>query len=137
MYASILIPVAFDTDETPEAALRVAARLAAPKARVTLLHVMADVPGYAEAYLPPGWSGSVEATLTAELARWAAAFGPPGTAVVIRHGHPAREILAFTEAEGVDCIIIAGHRPGLRDRLLGGVASRVVQRASCSVHLMR
>jgi nucleotide-binding universal stress UspA family protein len=137
MYAHILIPVAFDTDETPEAALRVAVRLVTAEGRVTLLHVMQEAPRYAAAYLPPGWSGSVEATLRAELARWAAVFGPPGTAVEIRHGHPAREILGFTEAEGVDCIVIAGHRPGLRDRLLGGVASRIVQRAPCAVHVMR
>ncbi|MFN3643812.1 MAG: universal stress protein [Gemmobacter sp.] len=137
MYSTILIPVAFDTDETPEAALRVAVRLAAEGARVTLLHVMQDAPRYALDYLPQGWSGNVEATLRAELARWADVFGPPGTAVEIRHGQPAREILAFAEAEGVDCIIIAGHRPGLRDRLLGGVATKVVQRARCAVHVMR
>jgi nucleotide-binding universal stress UspA family protein len=137
MYAHILIPVAFDTDETPEAALRVAARLVAAGGKVTLLHVMQDAPRYAQAYLPPGWSGNVEATLASELGRWAAVFGPPDTAVLIRHGHPAREILDFAEAEGVDCIVIAGHRPGLRDRLLGGVASKVVQRAPCAVHVMR
>lgn len=137
MYANILIPVAFDTDETPEAALRVAARLVTEGGRVTLLHVMQDAPRYALDYLPPGWAGGVEATLRAELSRWADVFGPPGTAVEIRHGHAAREILAFTETEGVDCIVIAGHRPGLRDRLLGGVASKVVQRAPCAVHVMR
>jgi nucleotide-binding universal stress UspA family protein len=137
MYAHILIPVAFDTDETPEQALGVARRLIAEGGRVTLMHVMQDAPAYAQAYLPPGWAGHVEATLTAELARWAEVFGPPGTAVQIRHGQPAREILGFAEAEGVDCIVIAGHRPGLRDRLLGGVASKVVQRAPCAVHVMR
>mgnify|MGYP005867177751 CR=1 FL=1 len=137
MYANILIPVAFDTDETPEAALRVARRLVADGGRVTLLHVMQDAPRFAQDYLPPGWAGNVEATLTAELARWAEVFGPPGTGVLIRRGHPAREILALAEAEGVDCIVIAGHRPGLRDRLLGGVASKVVQRAPCAVHVMR
>jgi nucleotide-binding universal stress UspA family protein len=137
MYAHILIPVAFDTDETPEAALRVATRLAAEGGRVTLLHVMQDAPRYAQEYLPPGWSGNVEATLASELGRWAEVFGPPGTSVLIAHGHPAREILGFAETQGVDCIVIAGHRPGLRDRLLGGVASKVVQRAPCAVHVMR
>lgn len=137
MYAHILIPVAFDTDETPEAALRVAARLVAPEGRVTLLHVMQDAPRYAAEYLPPGWAGHVEATLAAELARWADVFGPPGTAVLIRHGAAAREILAFAEEAGVDLIVIAGHRPGLRDRILGGVATKVVQRAPCAVLVMR
>lgn len=137
MYAHIQIPVAFDTDETPEVALRVARRLVADGGRVTLLHVMQEAPRYARDYLPPGWAGNVEATLASELGRWAEVFGPPGTAVVILHGHPAREILAHAEAEGVDCIVIAGHRPGLRDRLLGGVASKVVQRAPCAVHVMR
>jgi nucleotide-binding universal stress UspA family protein len=137
MYAHILIPVAFDTDETPEAALKVAQRLAAPGARVTLLHVLQDAPRAMLDYLPPGWTGEVEGRLASELRRWGDLFGPPGTAVEIRHGNAAKGILDFAEAEGVDLIVIAGHRPGLRDRILGGVATKVVQRAACAVHVMR
>lgn len=137
MYSNILIPVAFDTDETPELALKIAQRLVAEGGRVTLLHVLQDAPRAVLDYLPPGWSGEVEGRLSAELRRWGDLFGPPGTAVEIRHGNAARGILDFAEAEGVDCIVIAGHRPGLRDRILGGVATKVVQRAPCAVHVMR
>ena len=54
MYSNIIVPLAFDEDHNPDTALNVTRALAAPGARVTLVHVMADVPGYAISYMPPG-----------------------------------------------------------------------------------
>ncbi|MGR3515399.1 MAG: universal stress protein [Paracoccaceae bacterium] len=55
----------------------------------------------------------------------------------VLHGHPATEINGYAKREGVDCIVIASHKPELADYLLGSTAARVVRHAPCSVHVMR
>ena len=40
-------------------------------------------------------------------------------------------------AQGVDLIIVASHRPGLQDYFLGSTAAKVVRHAKCSVLVIR
>ena len=56
---------------------------------------------------------------------------------VVVYGHAGTSILEYAEEHGCDCIVIASHRPGLGDYLLGSTAARVVRHAACSVHVMR
>ncbi len=56
---------------------------------------------------------------------------------VLVEGHSGTTILEWAEANGVDCIVVASHRPGLTDYLLGSTAGRVVRHAACSVHVVR
>ncbi|WP_371932559.1 universal stress protein [Pararhizobium sp. IMCC21322] len=46
-------------------------------------------------------------------------------------------MVEYAESNGVDCIIIASHRPGLQDYFLGSTAARVVRHAHCAVHVIR
>jgi len=53
-------------------------------------------------------------------------------------GKPAREIVAFADANEIDHIVIGSHgRSGPSRVLLGSVAERVVRRASTSVTVVR
>lgn len=53
-------------------------------------------------------------------------------------GKPAREIVAFAEANDIDHIIIGSHgRSGASRVLLGSVAERVVRRAPSTVTVVR
>ena len=52
-------------------------------------------------------------------------------------GHSGRSILDWAEENGPDLIIIASHRPGMQDLLLGSTASQVVRHARCAVHVVR
>ena len=56
---------------------------------------------------------------------------------MLREGNPANEILALAEESGADCIVIASHRPGFGDYLIGSTAARVVRHAPCSVMVLR
>lgn len=56
---------------------------------------------------------------------------------IIRDGRVYREILGVADEERVDLIVMASHRPGLRDYLLGVNSARVVRHASCSVMVVR
>jgi universal stress protein F len=55
----------------------------------------------------------------------------------VLRGHAAQSILDVAEDVGADLIVVASHRPGLSDYLLGSTASRVVRHANCSVLVVR
>ncbi|OOY17793.1 universal stress protein [Thioclava sp. DLFJ4-1] len=135
MYSNILVPVAFDEDHNPDAALNVARALAGDGARITLLHVMEDVPAYAINYMPEGYAEELRKTLEHDLATRAAEFDAGAWAIV--EGQPGHEILNYAEHIGADCIVIASHRPGFGDYLIGSTAGRVVRHAKCAVMVMR
>jgi len=56
------------------------------------------------------------------------------TRIEVRHGHPARTLVALAKEHGVDMIVIGvtGERT-LKARVLGGTASAVIQIAHCPV----
>ena len=135
MYSNIIVPLAFDEDHNPDTALNVARALSAPGARITLVHVMADVPGYAISYMPEGYGNELHQTLQKQLDLLASEF--ENGAGVLRQGHAANEILDLAEETGADCIVVASHRPGFGDYLIGSTAARVVRHAPCSVMVIR
>jgi nucleotide-binding universal stress UspA family protein len=57
--------------------------------------------------------------------------------VEVGSGQTHRAILAAAEERNVDLIVVASHRPGLQDFLLGSTAARVVRHATCSVLVKR
>lgn len=135
MYKHILVPVVLDTEHPPERSLDVAALLADKGARVTVLHVKDEIPSYAITYIPKEDLEALRRAIQADLDRLAARF-ENGRGVLV-DGHSARTILDWAGSNGVDCIIIASHRPGMEDYLLGSTAARVVRHAPCSVHVLR
>ncbi|WGW05406.1 universal stress protein [Tropicibacter oceani] len=137
MYTNILVPIAFETggDEKSKAAIEIAQVLAAKGARITLLHVMERVPGYAISYLPADYSAQARQAIAGELADMAADI-KGGRGLVIE-GHSGRTILDWAKDHEVDLIVIASHRPGMQDLLLGSTAAQVVRHAACAVHVLR
>jgi len=135
MYRNILVPISFDGSRDAEGAIAVARKLANEGGAITLLHVIENVPSFALASLPSGYLMHRRKEAEAELAAMAADL-PNGSSVVIT-GHSGRSILDWAADKGVDCIVIASHRPGLEDLLLGSTATHVVRHAQCSVHVVR
>ncbi len=135
MYTNIIVPLAFDEEHNPDQALNVARALAAPGAKVTLIHVLAEVPAYAISYMPPDYETELRDTVHTALDKYASEF--EDASVVIREGNAPNEILALAEEIGADCVVIASHRPGLGDYLIGSTAARVVRHAHCSVMVLR
>lgn len=137
MYDNILVPVAFDegSDEKIAKAVAVARRLAAQNARITLIHVMEQVPGYAINYMPADYSAQARKAIEGELHDLAAEI--PGGVGLVVEGHSGRTILDWAEANRSDLIVIASHRPGMQDMLIGSTAAQVVRHATCAVHVLR
>ncbi len=55
----------------------------------------------------------------------------------VGYGTVYEEILKIAKETGCDLIVIAAHRPELKDYLLGPNAARVVRHAGCSVLVVR
>lgn len=135
MYHNILVPVSFDADRDVSGPLKLAKLLSTPEGKITLLHVVEHIPGYAISYMPADYLRETRKALQAELDTLAATV-PNGVAEVIE-GHSGRSILDWAEQNKPDLIIIASHRPGMQDLLLGSTATQVVRHASCAVHVVR
>lgn len=135
MYHNILVPISFDEDRDAKGAVEIAQALGAEGARITLLHVMEEVPGYAISYMPTDYITASRHAVQAELDEMADRL-PDGQGVVVA-GHSGRTILEWAETHGVDCIVIASHRPGMQDLFLGSTAHQVVRHATCAVHVLR
>lgn len=135
MYTNILVPVSFDTERDAQGALDVAQTLRAEGGQITCLHVMELLPQYATEYLPADHLQSARAEILSSMNKMT--DGIENATSLVIDGHSARSILAHADNNDVDLIIIASHRPGLQDYLLGSTAAKVVRHAKCAVHVLR
>lgn len=135
MYKHVLVPVSFDDERDSAGALAVAQRLAGDEGRISLLHVVEQVPNYAMSYLPEGFRDQAKQAVKKELADIVASL--PNASSQVVDGHSSRTILDWAEKHEPDCIVIASHRPGMQDMLLGSTAAKVVRHATCAVHVIR
>ncbi|MDC0738137.1 universal stress protein [Cognatishimia sp. SS12] len=135
MYDRILIPLSFDEDKNTDDVLRAAAALAHAETVVTLLHVMAPIPKYASSYLPAGYRHDAQDTIEAAMTDMAR--GLPNAKGIVLEGQPGRSILNWAKEHNVDCIVMASHRAGPQEELLGSTAAQVLRHGRCAVHLVR
>jgi universal stress protein F len=135
MYNNILVPISFDEDRDSTGAIKVAKTLADAGATITLIHVMEQIPTYAITYMPTEYINESRNAIQTELR--ALAEDIPGGKAMLVEGHSGRTILDWADKHGVDCIVIASHRPGMQDLLLGSTATTVVRHAQCAVHVLR
>lgn len=134
MYRKILVPMALDHGLSAQT-LDIAKTLAGGTGEVVALHVYEAPQGSVATYLDAevvaeGYARAKD-TLAQKLA------GQDGIRAEIIKGHTYRTIIDFACANGVDCIVIGSHKPGLSDYLLGSTAARVVRHAPCAVHVHR
>ncbi len=135
MYKNILVPISFDSDRDTTGTMKLAKLLASPDAKITLLHVVEHIPGYAISYMPADYLREARKAIQGQLDDMAAKL--PNAKGVVIEGHSGRSILDWAETNAPDLIIIASHRPGMQDLLLGSTASQVVRHAACAVHVVR
>lgn len=135
MYKNILVPIALDHDRDTSEALGIAKALSAKGAKITALHVMEEVPAYVAQYLPEGQLEDNVKELAARMKE--ALAGEANIEIKVVSGHAGHAIVDFAKHNGVDCIVVASHRPGLTDFFLGSTAARVVRHAPCAVHVSR
>jgi universal stress protein F len=136
MYKTILVPVDIAHVVEGRANLDLAAQHAADGAKIILLNVIEDIPGWAAAELPADLIKNSQASSREKLEKLASSSGMEMD-VEVRTGHSYHTILQVAEEKKADLIIVASHRPGLQDYFLGSTAAKVVRHAKCSVLVIR
>ena len=136
MFNTILVPIDIAHSDTSQSILEVATKNANPDANIILLNVVEEIPKWAAVELPKNiQEKSVKDSQQALDAITASCSAKPEA--LVRIGHPYQTILAEAQKQGADLIVIASHKPGLQDYLLGSTAAKVVRHAKCSVLVVR
>jgi len=141
MYSSILFPVDLEHERSWKDAHEVVRKLAhAFGAKVHVLTVVADVRGtMAAQFLPDNFEEKVvkeaKQRLTAFIREHLADVAEIDGYVAT--GRPYKEIVANAERLGCDLIIIASHKPGVLDHLIGPNADKVIRHTKLSVMVVK
>ena len=132
MYQTIIVPVAMDQLERGEAILTRARHLRAEGGRIVLLNVVEDFQGYLAIDFPVELieQDQDQARLKLEALRNRLGISAD---IEIRYGGAAREIIKTAEELSADLVIVASHRPGIANYLIGATADRVVRHCPVSV----
>lgn len=141
MFKNILLAVDLNDPESQEKA--VATALEQAQASDSTLHVMTVVPDFGMSmvgsFFPENYENEALEAANKQLHAYVSDKVPEGTAVrhVVAHGRIYEEILRYAEESDADLIVMASHRPELKDYLLGPNAARVVRHAKMSVMVVR
>ncbi len=136
LYNSILIPIDLSHPEAAHTMFEKANALRAEGGKITVVHAMPDIPAYVTSEMPDGFLPTTIRKAEKSLHDMVAVAGVRAD-VKILTGQAPRAILSAAEDENADLILVASHRPGLADYLLGSTAARVVRHAQCSVLVIR
>ena len=141
MFKEILLRVDLGDPDSKKKALSAAAKLS--QSAGARLHVLTVVPGFSMSiisqYFPEDFEEKSRAGAAQQLNDYIGANIPSdiATRAIVANGTIYEEILRVAVETGCDLIVVASHRPALKDYLLGPNAARVVRHATCSVLVVR
>lgn len=139
MYKEILLAIDLEDENSWRKALPVAVEYA--KTFESRIHVISVVPefGMVREYFPEDYEEKLKESVKTQLHQFTSEHIPNEIQVqhIIAHGAIYQEIITAADKVNADLIIMASHRPGLGDYLLGPNASRVVRHSSKSVLVVR
>ena len=138
-FEKILVPV----DLGHESSWREALPAALEQAQYTggELHIVTVVPEEPPqlAWLPDDYSAKMIAHAESKLQELILPKIPEGTKIThhVRQGSIYSEVVNLANDLNIDLIVMASHRPELKDFLLGPNAAKVVRHAKCPVLVIR
>jgi nucleotide-binding universal stress UspA family protein len=141
MYKTILCTIDLEDQTSWEKALPTAIEYCQTfGAKLWLMTVVPDFgSGIVSTYFPEDFASQAIAETKAKLTTFASEHVPAQIEydTLVTVGTVYDEIVTAAEGAKVDLIVMASHRPALRDYLIGPNASRVVRHANCSVLIVR
>ncbi len=141
MFKDILLPIDLGDVESSRKAVSTAIELSGTAG--ARLHLLCVVPGYSMSivsqYFPEGFEEKSLVEAAKQLDDFIANNVPSEIAspAIVANGTVYEEILKAARETKCDLIVMASHRPALKDYLLGPNAARVVRHANCSVLVVR
>ncbi len=116
--------------------INIARQIGDKDARIILVNVMEEMPGYVAIELPQSLFVDARKNAGEKLKAIAVAASiKPDYEVLVGNAHSSIPRLA--KEQEADPIIVGSHKPGLQDYFLGSTAARVVRHASCTVLVVR
>jgi nucleotide-binding universal stress UspA family protein len=139
----IVLPLDLDHESSWRKALPAAVDVARHSG--AQLHVMTVVPDehvrmtVVAQLIPEGYEQRIVDDAKQRLAALLKQHAPDDLEIqqAVRRGSVYKEILRYTRDTQADLVIMAAHRPEMRDYLLGPNAARIVRHADCSVWVVR
>ena len=138
-FEEILVPVDLSHDSSWREALPTAINQAQHAgAKLHIVTVIPEEPPQL-AWLPDDYSDKMIAYVKPKLAKLVEEHVPADVKVEqhMRQGSIYKEVVELAQEQGIDLIVLASHRPALKDYLLGPNAAKVVRHAECSVMVIR
>lgn len=141
MFKTILVPIDLAEPESSGRALGAAIQMARDYGAT--MHVVTVVPDMGMSivggYFPEGFEKKALDDTRARLKAYLEDVVPDDVTAKghVIHGGIYEEILRIADELSVDLIVMASHRPAMRDYLLGPNAARVVRHAKQSVLVVR
>ena len=141
MFKKILIPIDVDQESSWARAVPVAEQLASDYGAE--LHAIVVVPAMGMSvvgsFFPPDFEEKALATAADKLSEVIGKAAKTAAAVKthVAHGTIYEEVLSAADKLQCDLIVMASHRPELKDYLLGPNAARVMRHAKQSVFIVR
>jgi nucleotide-binding universal stress UspA family protein len=135
MYKSILIPVGLDHVPIVPRKLELARHMLAQGGRITLVTVLEQVSGFVAEFVTVKSENHLVQKIQQKLEEVAGGADDIACEVIV--GKPRAQIPKYAENIGADLIIVGSHKTGPQSFPLGSTAGSVVQRAPCSVMVMR
>ena len=141
MFKEILLPIDLGDVESSREAVSTAIEMS--RTEGARLHLLCVVPGFSMSIVSQYFPAGFEETSLAEAAKQLDDFIAKNipseitSRAVVANGTVYEEILRTAGEIDCDVIVMAAHRPALKDYLLGPNAARVVRHADCSVMVVR
>lgn len=141
MYKKILLPLDIANIRSQRKAVKTAIQLA--QAHASVLHIMTVVPDFGMSmvgtYFPEDYEQKMINDTKQKLDQYVSKNIPDTvkTKEIVAHGNIYTEILDYANKYKVNLIVMASHRPELKDYLIGPNASKIVRHANCSAMVVR
>ncbi len=142
MFTKVLVPVDLAEPEFTKKSLQLALREV--RENGVELHLITVVPGFSNSLVASFFSEKEHQKAVTEVARQFKQFArdelPEDVKPVLKvyEGSPAEQIVGYVKDKTIDLVVMsAHHRSRVDEFLLGSVSARVVERANCSVLLLK
>lgn len=140
MFKDVLLAVDLNEPSSWKRALPAALELC--KVSSAVLHVITVLPAIGprvSLYFPAESNKKMLAAAASDLRTFVKKYVPEGVRVqdIVAQGTIYKEILAAAEKIGADLVVMASHKPEVKDYLLGANAAHVVRHCPRSVLVVR
>jgi len=136
-YQNILIAVDPENPTKVDQAIAIAKQLKSDEGQITLVTAITSIPYYVTEHLPAGLLEQNRKEAEFRLKEYVTIGSKVKTLAISSPASAGAALVDFASDKKVDLVIVASHRPGLKDYFLGSTAGRVVRHSPCAVHVIR